>query len=245
VLVFSSDCVRAGAGVSVDYRLLFDQNPLHRALASYLVDGRVRATDVLSQGTPSVSWPAEPGYLSGVGSWIAEGIWHIWTGLDHLLFLATLLLAAGTLPQVIRIVSAFTLSHSLTLIAGALGWIHFPSQWVEAAIAATVLVGAINLVLPIARRRLWTLAFGFGLIHGLGFAAVLAGMQLDAAHLVRDLLSFNVGVEIGQLVVAFLLVPLIHLLHDRRWYRLAFTPGAATAIALIAIVWLTQRLSLV
>lgn len=242
VLTYPVECPSRGV-IALDYGLFFDQNPMHRALVSWELDGMPRASEVLSASSSHLTWSRESTrFFSGFASWVGEGIWHIWTGLDHLLFLATLLLAAANFGQVVRIISAFTLSHSLTLIGGALGWIHFPSRWVEAAIALTVLVGAVNLVVPLARRRLWLLALGFGLIHGLGFASVLAGMQLDGAHLVRDLLGFNIGVEVGQLAIVALIVPVIHLLRDRQWYRHRFTPGAATAIGAVAAVWLYQRL---
>ncbi len=145
--------------------------------------------------------------------------------------------------QVVRIVSAFTVSHSVTLVCGALGFLRLDSRWVEAAIALTVLFGAINLVVPVVRRRLWLLALVFGLVHGLGFASVLAGLQLQGAHLVRDLVGFNLGVEIGQLAIVVALVPLLRSARERRWYRRAFEPGAATAIGVMAAVWLVQRLA--
>ncbi len=202
VFVYTVDCLRADARIEVDYRLLYEVDPAHRALLRVSVDGQPVASSVLSENSPRAEWTAgREGFFDGFASWIAQGIWHIWTGLDHILFLATLLLAAGTVMQVVRIVSAFTVSHSVTLVCGALGYLRLDSRWVEAAIALTVLFGAINLVVPVVRRRLWLLALVFGLVHGLGFASVLAGLQLQVAHLVRDLVGFNLGVEIGQLAI--------------------------------------------
>jgi hypothetical protein len=259
VLVFTADCIAADRELGIDYRLLFDANASHRALASWTIDGRVQASGVIGNGSRSLVWsPTGQGFFEGFAEWVWQGVWHIWVGVDHLLFIATLLLPAmaaakrrdgsnatlgAALLDVARVVTAFTVSHSLTLVAGTLGWLHFEARWVESAIAATVLFGAVNLVVPLVRKRLWALALGFGLVHGLGFASVLAGLGLDRRTLLRDLLGFNLGVELGQLAVVALLVPLVYSQRDQRWYRTVFTPVAAMTIGVVAVVWVYQRVT--
>src|SRR5262249_51800960 len=146
---------------------------------------------------------------------IYEGIWHIWLGFDHVLFLLALLLpavlvrvdghwhAAGTFSSVcwnvVSIVTAFTVAHSITLSLAALDVVRLPSHLVESTIAASVVLAGLGNLYPRMIGRRWLVAFGFGLIHGFGFAAVLTDLGLPQHSLLLSLISFNVGVEIGQL----------------------------------------------
>ena len=192
------------------------------------------------------------------GQWISQGLWHIWMGYDHLLFLLTLLLPAvvyrdrtgqwtsrpslrAAVVDVVRVVTAFTLAHSLTLVLASMGIVRFETRWVESAIALTVLLGAVNILFPFVRERRWVLALGFGLIHGLGFAAALGDLGLGGRNLVRNLLLFNLGVEAGQLAIVAVFVPATWLLRDQRWYRVVALPGMAVIVALLALWWLVER----
>jgi HupE / UreJ protein len=245
--------------VSIDYRLFFDLDPNHRGLLSFDVAG-LQQTGVLSAAAPLLSLDLRRAdRLVEFTSFVRQGVWHIWTGFDHLLFLLTLLLPAvlqrrdgrwvkreklrDALLDIARVVTAFTVSHSLTLALAVLGYIRLPSRWVESAIAVTVLLGALNLLHPVVDRRRWAVALGFGLIHGLGFASVLAEMNLQRGHLLLDLLSFNLGVEAGQLAVVALFLPLAFLLRDQRVYQRLLLPVGACAIASVASLWLLQRLT--
>jgi hydrogenase/urease accessory protein HupE len=140
-------------------------------------------------------------------SYLTLGIRHILTGVDHLLFVLGLFLLVGDRRRLLWTVSAFTLGHSVTLSLAALGVVHVPQRPIEVLIAASIFVIAVELARPRGERRLarrpWRLAFAFGLLHGLGFAGALAQVGLPARDIPLALLSFNVGIELGQL--AFIL----------------------------------------
>lgn len=137
--------------------------------------------------------------------------------------------------------SAFTVSHSITLTLAALGVVGVPSRLVESGIALSVLLAALNNVWPQVTRRAWMLAFFFGLVHGFGFASVLNDLGLPRDALAISLAGFNIGVEIGQLAVVLALVPLIFLLRERRFYRPLVLVGGSGAIAVVAALWFLQR----
>ena len=142
---------------------------------------------------------------SHVWQFFRLGVEHIWLGYDHVLFLLSLILIVDRFGQLVKIVTSFTVAHTVTLILSALKVVSLPRDMVEIAIAATIIYTALEnfWIHPgdAASRRRWMLAFGFGLIHGFGFAAVLRELGLPSTGLIRCLLSFNVGVEFGQLVI--------------------------------------------
>ena len=189
--------------------------------------------------------------------YLREGIWHIWLGFDHLLFLVTLLLPAVLIRQgdqwkavpdfaialreVASIVTAFTVAHSLTLSLATVGLIWLPSRLVESAIAGSVVLAGIANLYPRITQRRWLMAFGFGLIHGFGFAAVLSDLGLPTDSLLMSLMSFNIGVEIGQLVIVVGLLPLAYALRDSRSYQTLVLRAGSIAIILVALAWLAER----
>ena len=193
-----------------------------------------------------------------LATYLREGVWHIWVGLDHILFLLCLLLPAArrrgqgaqessqrSAPvwiEVVQVVTAFTVAHSITLSLAALGILSFPARLVESAIAASVVFAALNNIRPMVTRRLWLIAFGFGLVHGLGFASVLADLALPRHALLLALLGFNLGVEVGQLVLVGLFFGVVWALRrlDVIWPQWA-TPLPASLIAIIAGVWFIER----
>jgi hypothetical protein len=182
---------------------------------------------------------------------------HIALGFDHLLFLLSLLLPAvlrragarwepepalrPALADVLSVVSAFTLAHSLTLSLAALGVLRLPSRGVESAIAASVVLAAANNLRPLVGGRRWLAAFAFGLVHGLGFASVLADLGLPRGALVVSLLAFNLGVELGQLAFVALLLPVAWWLRAWPAYPSVVLAGGSAAIALLASLWLAER----
>ena len=201
---------------------------------------------------------ARSGFLDSV----QQGVWHIWTGYDHILFLIVLLIPAvfvrtatgrtavptfnGALLHVIIIVSAFTVAHSITLACAASGWISLPGRLVESVIAASILVAALNNFLSrSAGGRSAGLAFGFGLIHGFGFAGALTqtGALADSlgAPLWRTLLAFNLGVEAGQLAIVALFLPGAYLLRQTRFYQTGVLYGGSAIAGLCALLWFWQR----
>jgi hypothetical protein len=173
---------------------------------------------------------------------VAMGVEHIVGGIDHLLFLAALLALARGLWQTVKIVTAFTVAHSITLSLAALGLVHVPASIVEPLIAASIVWVAVeNLVAPAGAGRRWLVAAVFGLVHGLGFASALTELDLSREALVRALVGFNVGVELGQL--AFVVVFLPPFIWASRPHRLPRLPQILSAIvALVGAVWLVERL---
>lgn len=257
VLRFSAQCPSVPTRLGVDYRLLFDLDPSHRGLLRLDADGASRSA-VLSPEQPAQQFD-----LSRSSRWntfvqfVGDGMHHIWIGYDHMLFLISLLLPAvlirrerawapvaslrSALLGVLAVVTAFTVSHSITLTLSTLDVIALPSRLVESGIALSVLLAALNNIWPVVTRRGWVLAFCFGLVHGFGFASVLNDLGLPRGELALALAGFNVGVEIGQLTVVLAVVPLIYFLRQARFYRPGVLVGGSSAIALVAGVWFVGR----
>lgn len=171
------------------------------------------------------------------------GIEHIFTGYDHLLFLFALLIVGGSLKEAAKIITSFTLAHSLTLAVATLGWVNLPSTIVEPLIAASIVyVGIENLVRHRYEKR-WLLTWCFGLIHGFGFASVLRelGIGANGRGVAMPLFSFNLGVEIGQIAIAALVLPLIWHLHKSPVFVKRYVPVFSVLVALAGAFWLIQR----
>lgn len=245
-------CPNAGP-LSLDYDYLFDADPQHRLI--------VRAQDethILSAAERTARFvrdaPARPSNLLG------SGLTHILEGTDHLLFLFSLLLPAvfvrkqrvrvpaatfrSVLGEVLRVVTAFTVAHSLTLSLAVLGLATLPARFVEPAIAASVVVAALANLTPSGERfggARWPIAYTLGLLHGYGFSSALDDAGLRGRSVVVPLLTFNLGVELGQLAVVCLVLPLLFL--ARRWkrYETVILRGCSFVIALIACAWFVER----
>ncbi|HLL17695.1 MAG TPA: HupE/UreJ family protein [Rubrivivax sp.] len=276
VLMLSYACPAEPKSLSLDYTLFADIDPQHRGLLSLTGTGGTRAA-VLGQHAPQQAFAigAPASSASQLWAYLREGVWHIWIGFDHILFLVSLLLpavvvwsargpaavgagharklkgpAGGWQPatafspalwDVVRVVTAFTLAHSVTLSLAALGYVSLPSRLVESAIAASVVLAALNNVWPLFRGRRWTVAFVFGLIHGFGFASVLADLGLPQGALALALLGFNLGVEAGQLAIVLVFLPLAWALRRTWFYRRAVLLGGSLLIALLAGLWFVER----
>jgi hypothetical protein len=243
--------------LTVEYRLFSDVDPSHRGLLRLTDDSGTR-TAVLDPNGPAQSFAAGGGgHGSTVLQFLREGVWHIWIGFDHILFLLSLLLPAvlvwvrprwvpvprlrDALVDVAKIVTAFTLAHSITLTLATLQVVSLPSALVESAIAASVVLAALNNVLPVFHGRRWMVAFGFGLIHGFGFATVLGELQLPQGALVLALLAFNGGVELGQLAIVAVFLPLAFVLRATWFYRRIVLQAGSWAIAAVAAAWFIER----
>ena len=144
--------------------------------------------------------------------------------------------------HVIRLVTAFTLAHSITLSLAVLGWVRPASLWIEAGIAASVLLAAVNNLKPLVIRRLWLVTFGFGLLHGFGFAGALLQVGLPDRSRLSALLGFNVGVELGQLAVVAVLLPVLFVLGRKVWYPRWVMGLLSALVAVLAAYWLFERL---
>lgn len=255
-LDFTLDCPSTDAQ-TLDYRLFFTLDPSHRGLLR--VDAPTGTeTAVLSPDQPQRRLNAAP--ASGgqqFASYWKEGVWHIWIGFDHILFLLALLLPAvlwwengrwrpatalrTVLLETAGIVTAFTFAHSLTLTLAVLGVVDLPSRLVETVIAFTVVLAALNNLFPLITARRWLLAFGLGLIHGFGFASVLRDLGLPTDALALALAGFNLGVETGQLVIVAVALPLAFILRQTWLYRRLALPVGSAAVALLALVWCLER----
>lgn len=174
--------------------------------------------------------------------YLGLGVEHIIGGIDHLLFLLALLALTTSLWQTVKIVTAFTIAHSITLSLAVLGVVDVPSSIVEPLIAASIIWVAVeNLLAPAGAGRRWLIAGFFGLIHGLGFASMLVEIGLPQDALVRALVGFNIGVELGQLVfVAVVMPPLVWASRPGRLPRLPQI--LSVIVALVGAVWLVERL---
>lgn len=257
VLHLAGSCPLASGELGVHYRLLFAQDALHRGLLRVGVDG-VSHSAVMGPETAQQRFsPQAPSPLAQWGQFWVEGVWHIWIGFDHILFLVSLLLPvvlvrrAGqwqgverlgqALREVLWVVTSFTLAHSITLSLAALGVVSLPSRWVESAIALSVVLAALNNLWPLVQGRRWLIAFIFGLIHGFGFASVLADLGLPQEGLVLSLVGFNVGVEAGQLAIVAAFLPVAYALRHTALYRRGVFVGGSVLTVAIALVWLTER----
>ncbi|WP_291993003.1 HupE/UreJ family protein [Candidatus Accumulibacter sp. ACC003] len=257
VLRLAGECPRADGELRLDYRLLFELDALHRGLLRLRFDGTAHAAVFAPDRAEQRFVAGQSSRLAQFGQYLVEGIWHIWIGFDHILFLLALLLPAvlvhehgnwrgvrrfrDALREVLWVVTAFTVAHSITLSLAALGLVQLPSRLVESAIAASVVLAAANNLKPVVEGRRWLVAFAFGLIHGFGFASVLAELGLPRQALVLSLLGFNVGVEIGQLAIVAVFLPLAYRLRNTAFYRRGVFVGGSLATLAMATIWLLER----
>ena len=192
-------------------------------------------------GVPRTSWRDGVAPAGSTRSMVLLGIEHILTGYDHLVFLGCLLLAGGTWRSRLGIVSAFTVAHSITLVLAATRLVHPPAGFVEPAIAVTIAYVAIENLIGDAPRSRWPTAFGFGLIHGFGFAAMLDLLDLPARQWLAAVLAFNVGVEIGQVAVVAIAMPVVIAIARSSWHP-QVVRYASSAVLVLAVLWFVERL---
>jgi hypothetical protein len=259
VLTLAARCESLLGNLKARYSLLFDVDPSHRGLVQWVAPGG-DAAQALVFATESAEQKLAlqaPQAWQTLRQYIVEGVWHIWIGFDHILFLLALLLPAvvvrrqghwqpvgdlrGAAIEVFKVVTAFTLAHSITLSLAALQVITLPSRLVESVIAASVVLAALNNLRGTIERRRWVLAFVFGLVHGFGFASVLADLGLPQDALVLALVGFNVGVELGQLAIVAAFLPLAFTMRGTRFYRAGVLAGGSILVALLASWWFVER----
>ena len=253
------DCGRPPERLQIAYTLFAGSDPRHRGLLRLQgADAEHALSAVLNPREPARDFALAAGHAPGFAAFVVEGIWHIAIGFDHILFLVALLLVCvlrwdgrawqpATAPraavaEVLRIVTAFTVAHSITLSLAATGVLAPPSRWVEAGIAASVLLAALNNLRPLVQGpRRWMLVAAFGLVHGFGFANVLQDLGLRQGELLAPLFGFNLGVELGQLLGVALLLPLAWALRGRAVYRRGVVGGGSLLIAALAAYWFIER----
>ncbi len=261
VMKLSGSCPASGETLSVKYSLLFDVDAQHRGLLK-LESNNANHSGVISAVFASNSTTQsftlrQPNNIAQFATYVADGVKHIAIGFDHILFLVVLLLPAvlirtgrtwtpvadwrSALVNILKIITAFTIAHSLTLSLAATGMVHLPSRVVESIIAVSVLLTAADNLWPFLPKKRWLVAFVFGLIHGFGFASVLLDLQLPASALFVSLLGFNLGVEIGQLLLVLLLMPLAYVSRQTQGYSSVALRAGSIVIAVISLGWFIER----
>ena len=255
-LAMHARCAAAPSAIEVRYGLLFDEDPRHRVLVELRQDGAA-SLEVATASRRTLAFEQGGTTASTFRPFLLEGVRHILIGYDHLAFLVLLLLPIGLARkghswmrerslrvkawQAAALVTAFTAAHSITLSLAALGIVVPPQRPVEILIALTVVLAAANNVRPVVTRHLWALAFAFGLLHGFGFAGALAELGLPADRRVVPLLGFNLGVELGQLLVLAFVLPVLHALQAWKAYPRAVLAPASMLIGAVGLFWLVQR----
>jgi hydrogenase/urease accessory protein HupE len=232
--------VREVGGWRVRSEVLRDLDPRHQTFATIRSDGS-RETVVLEAGRPHQAVPSTA--VRRLGRFTVLGVEHIFTGYDHLVFLLGLLLAGESLSGMVRIVTSFTAAHSLTLALAGLGFVRLPSTLVEAVIALSIVYVAAENLLSRSFTRRWMVTFGFGLVHGFGFANVLEELATGGRELASLLFAFNLGVEIGQVAIAAAVLPLILKMRTHSAYP-TIQRSASVGILVLGCVWLIQRTAL-
>jgi hypothetical protein len=251
--------------VDVDYAVLFDEVPNHRGMlmietnwgtGTFENEAQV-SLDFNGNNTSQRLDLSDSSVWRGFGVLVRQGIHHIWIGIDHILFLIALLLPsvvrreAGTWTPVtefrpafiyvIKVVTIFTIAHTMTLSLASLNLFTLPSRLVESVIALSIAIAAAEVLYPIFRGRIWIIVFAFGLFHGFGFATVLGELGIPPKYVVHSLLGFNIGVEIGQVAIVCAVFPLLYLF--RKWWvyrRLVLTYGSILLIA-VSLYWFIER----
>ncbi len=261
-LILNGRCAQTPRQLTLRYDLLFDLDAQHRGLLN-LDFGNGPVTGIFAPDRRELRFDA-----AGGGSWrvftqyLREGLFHVWSGLDHMLFLAGLFLPAvlrrirdddgryrwvpvdrlgPALRETAGIVTAFTIAHATTLTLAATGAFSPPSRVVESLVAATVLFAGLNNLLPMVHRRLFVLAGFFGLIHGSAVAGALIELGLPATGRVWALLAFNLGVEAAQLALIAVVVPTTFVFRNSVAFRNFVLVPSSVFVALAGLSWLIER----
>lgn len=231
--------------ISLGFRLFFEIDPAHRNLGEvhlperrieFLFDAGNASFEFDTAGAP----PDEPSWGARFLQILVLGIEHIGLGIDHILFLIALVIVRPRAWPLVKVVTAFTVAHSITLALAWYGAVDPPVRPIEILIAASIAFVAVQNLLNRGMDRRWLVAFGFGLIHGLGFYAALRDLDLVGADAATILLGFNLGVEIGQLAIVGLAAGLLVPWRDRGWYG-GFARAVSLLILIAASYWIVER----
>ena len=218
--------------------------PDHQHLTSAKLNGTTHEA-VLNSANPSVVFAADDATtFKTFGSFLRLGIMHIFTGYDHLAFLVGLLIVTTSLGSLVKIITSFTVAHSITLALATLDIVVLPSRLTESLIALSIAYVALENLLGIRAIERYRITFIFGLAHGFGFSNVLREMELSRAHLALSLFSFNLGVEIGQLTFVLVLFPIIIYIASSTWRR-QFQTAVSVVVICLAVYWFVQRAFLI
>jgi hypothetical protein len=256
-LLFEISPPQIGPDFVIEYTLFNDTDPAHRGLFRFDLPERTETAIFSPAQSKQRFFISAPQPSAHFLNFIREGVWHILTGYDHILFLIALLLpsvlhrednhwqaatsARAALLNIVKVVTAFTIAHSITLTLATLNVVQLPSRLVESIIAASVVAAAVNNLKTFFAERAWMIAFSFGLIHGFGFASALAELHLAASSLVPALLGFNLGVELGQLAIVFAFVPIAFGFRKTNFYQQIVLRYCSLLIAILAAAWFCER----
>jgi len=260
--------------LDIFYDVLFDKDPIHKGMLvveynwkAGIVDNEALIANIYSGNNKQQKLSLkDASIMKGVIALIKLGIWHIWIGTDHILFVIALILpsvvrrretiqtvASDTsstwIPvdsfksafwYIIKIITYFTIAHSITLALASLRIVDLPSRLVESIIAFSIALAALHNITPIFKQKEWIIAFGFGLFHGFGFASVLGEKGLSGDYMVLSLLGFNVGVELGQVLIICMVFPFLFLLRKQSIYPIIIKYGSMVLI-FISLYWVVER----
>ena len=251
--------------IDVDYAILFDEVPSHRGLL--VIETNWQTGTFENEANVSLTFSgrntsqrldlSDSSVWRGFVQMVRLGTHHIWIGIDHILFLLALLLPSAmrrdgrswipvtgfrpALFYVIKVVTLFTIAHTMTLSLAALGAVTIPSRLVESIIALSIAIAAAELIYPIFRGRIWFVVFAFGLFHGFGFATVLGEIGIPPKYMLHSLLGFNIGVEFGQIAIVCIVFPLLYVVRNWSLYpRYVMRFGSIMLIA-ISMYWFVER----
>jgi hypothetical protein len=251
--------------LTIDYSVLFDENPEHHgfllvehnwATGTFANENRVSL--VFGPGSRNQVFDlTSSGRLRGFMALVHLGAEHMVLGLDHVFFLVALLLTVAlrrekggwqpletlrpALWNILTIVTAFAAAHAVALTLAALGLLRLPEALVETMIAASTTLAALNILFPLFRGRIWWIVFGLSLFHGMGFAGGLMDLGVLDEHLGLSVVAFNLGIEIGQLLIVAVLFPLAFAVRRLRLYRTVFLKVSAVGLILVSGVWVVER----
>ena len=237
---FPQDVMRLEV-ISILYQIT---QPAHEHLISVNIDGTVHE-GILNAAAPSAVFATDDAtYLQTILSFSKLGITHIFTGYDHLAFLVGLLIVTTSFGSLVKVITSFTIAHSITLALATLNLVVLPARLTESLIPLTIGYVAVENLLGMRAVARYRITFIFGLIHGFGFSNVLREMQLSRAHLALSLFSFNTGVEIGQIAFVLIVFPLVIYMASSPW-RQQSRFVVSLVVMCLAVYWFVQRAFLV
>jgi len=238
--------------IDINYNLFFKEDSIYRCFVKFIDHNSTSINTLfsLNQKLTIEVKQHQNNLLESLKEFLIEGIYHIWIGIDHILFLLMLIIPTvrnrekfkPVFMEILKIVTAFSLAHSITLTLSALDLVSIPSKFIEVTIAISVLLTAINNIFEKIKNFSWQIAFGFGLIHGFGFANALSELELVQEFYVYLLAIFNIGIEFGQLAIVVIILPLLFILRKSKFYLIGILKIGSITTALLAMLWIFQRI---
>ncbi len=259
--------------MDIDYSVMFDKDPNHKGMLiieynwkAGIVSNEALFSNIYSKGDTQQSLSLkDASIMKGFIALVKLGVWHIWIGLDHILFIVALILPSvvrrrehyqsvadddnswvpvdsfkSAFWYIIKIITFFTIAHSITLALASLNIINLSSRIVESIIAFSIALAALHNITPIFKSKEWVIAFGFGLFHGFGFASVLGEKGLGGDYMILSLLGFNLGVEVGQVLIICMIFPILFLIRKLKLYPSIIKYGSMVLI-FISLYWFVER----